>query len=244
MRPLHGELLLQAWERGARQNALARAVVMLAVADTERTWDEWECASLPERDAELLRLRGMTFGNELRGCVPCSHCSTRIEFQTSVAALLHRVEAMRPPNEMRWEAGRYRFSLRPAGTRDLLQAAGATDARRDLLRACIAIDGDDCEDREEALTQCEAELTEQFNRMHEGAETQLAVRCPDCGAVENADLDIGRFLWSEVRHAAETTMREVHELASAYGWTEGCVLEMSRARREMYLEMARHERFA
>jgi len=241
MQPLHGELLLEAWERGARQNALARAVVMLAVADNGRTRDEWDCISLPERDAELLRLRGMTFGDELRGCVPCSHCSTRIEFQASVSALRQRVESMRPPTELGWQFGRYRFSLRPAGTRDLLRAAEAGDARRDLLRACVAID---TEDSDEALTQCEAGLTEQFNRLHEGAETQLTVRCPECGAVENADLDIGRFVWSEVRHAAVAMMREVHELASAYGWTEESVLEMSPARREMYLEMARHERFA
>jgi DNA-directed RNA polymerase subunit RPC12/RpoP len=241
MRPLHGELLLQAWERGARQNAMVRAIVLLAIAGTERTRDEWECLSLPERDAELLRLRGMTFGDELRGYVPCSRCSTRVEFQASVAELVTRVEAMRPPSELHWQAGRYRFLLRPAGTRDLLHAAAANDGRRGLLQACVTTD---IEDREEALTRCEEGLTEQFNRLHEGAETQLTVRCPDCGAVENVDLDIGRFLWNEVGHAAVSTMREVHELASTYGWAEACVLEMSRARREMYLEMARHERFA
>jgi hypothetical protein len=34
-------------------------------------------------------------------------------------------------------------------------------------------------------------------------------------------------------------MREVHELASAYGWQEASILAMSSNRRNAYLEMAR-----
>jgi hypothetical protein len=241
MRPLQGEVLLQAWERGTPQNAMVRALVLLAVAGTERSWEELECLSLPKRDAELLRLRWMTFGDELRGCVPCSVCATPIAFQASVAGVVQRLEAVMPAMEFRWQAGGCRFTLRPAGTRDLLQAVGANDPRRCLLRACVETD---VEDREEAFTRFEDGLAEQFNRLNEGAETQLTIACPGCGAVEHADLDIARFLWREVQHAAVAMMRDVHELASAYGWTEDCVLEMSHARRAGYLEMVRHERFA
>jgi hypothetical protein len=55
----------------------------------------------------------------------------------------------------------------------------------------------------------------------------------------DVDLDIGRFLWMEVRHAALALLRDVHELASAYGWREDEILTMNSARRAMYLGMVR-----
>jgi hypothetical protein len=54
-----------------------------------------------------------------------------------------------------------------------------------------------------------------------------------------ADLDIGRFLWFEVRNAAQRLLREVHELAYAYGWSESAILAMSFHRRQNYLAMVR-----
>jgi hypothetical protein len=78
-----------------------------------------------------------------------------------------------------------------------------------------------------------------FNRLNEHAETRFAITCPACGMTERVELDIGRFLWADVRHAALRLMRDVHELASAYGWSEREVLAMPAARRASYLEMTR-----
>jgi hypothetical protein len=80
---------------------------------------------------------------------------------------------------------------------------------------------------------------EMFEEIHEGAEFTCAAACPQCGAVEMADLDIGRFLWFEVRNAAQCLLREIHELAYAYGWSESAILAMSSQRRQNYLAMVR-----
>jgi hypothetical protein len=45
------------------------------------------------------------------------------------------------------------------------------------------------------------------------------------------------FFWMEVESWAYRILRQVHALASAYGWSEGDILAMSPWRRQFYLEM-------
>ena len=69
------------------------------------------------------------------------------------------------------------------------------------------------------------------------AETRIALRCPACGHEQDEILDIASFLWAEIAAVAKRLLREVHALASAYGWTEAQVLSLSGARRSLYMEM-------
>jgi hypothetical protein len=236
MRALKGELLLEAWERGATEADPGRAATMLALACGDRTRDELEGLSIAECDVELLRLRWITFGDALRGCVPCGACGTRVEFGIAVSSLVERLEALRPRGEAKWQAGRMTFSMRAVTSRDVAAIRRLANPRQALLARCVSVEG---EAVGEALASCEDIAVENFNRINEGAETRIAVGCPACGTIEHADLDIARFLWTEVRHAALALLREVHELASAYGWSEGAILAMTNARRARYLEMAR-----
>ena len=45
------------------------------------------------------------------------------------------------------------------------------------------------------------------------------------------------LLLREVAAAARRLMADIHELASAYGWSEAAIVSMSTARRAAYLEM-------
>jgi hypothetical protein len=229
MRPLRNELLLEAWERGSAETALDRALTMLCAASPDRSREDWVDCSLAERDLALFCLRHLTFGDRLRGGWACGSCATRLEFETSIRSMIERLEASRPVADSKGSIGTVRFTMRPATTRDMAEIASARDPRRELLARCSGA---------AVIEGCEEAVLEEFNRVNEGAETRLALHCPSCGNTEEADLDIGRFLWSEVRHAARGMLSEVHELASAYGWSERAILEMSPARRTAYLEMA------
>jgi hypothetical protein len=61
--------------------------------------------------------------------------------------------------------------------------------------------------------------------------------CPQCAHQWQAPLDIVSFLWSEVHAWAIRLLREIHELASAYGWSEAEILALSPWRRRAYLEL-------
>jgi hypothetical protein len=239
MRALEGELLLAAWESASSSGTgPKRAVALLAAACEGRTRDELMELSVAERDLELLRLRQISFGDLLRGSLPCEVCRTRLEFEVSVESMISRLERMRPLRETPVAAGWFTLVMRPVNSRDLSEAVAAADPRRHLLTLSTAVVGSDTL-VVDAVAMCEDEITEQFNRLNEGAETRFTLPCPDCGVSGQVDLDIARFVWMEVRYAALTILREVHELASAYGWMERTILDMSAARRATYLEMAR-----
>ena len=48
---------------------------------------------------------------------------------------------------------------------------------------------------------------------------------------------MARFLWKEVRNAARRLLGEIHQLASAYGWSERAIAAMGPGRRAAYLGM-------
>jgi hypothetical protein len=50
--------------------------------------------------------------------------------------------------------------------------------------------------------------------------------------------DIVSFFWAEIGAWAQRLLREVHALASAYGWREADILALSAWRRRQYLDLA------
>ena len=68
------------------------------------------------------------------------------------------------------------------------------------------------------------------------ADIQLSLVCPQCGHQWQAAFDIASFFWSEINAWANRMLREVHILASRYGWSETDILAMSPWRRQFYLE--------
>ena len=69
------------------------------------------------------------------------------------------------------------------------------------------------------------------------AEIRLKLVCPSCDNHWFAVFDILAFLWQEITTHARRILRDVHVLASAYGWSESEILALSAMRRRFYLEM-------
>jgi len=231
MQPLKGDRLLAAWDRGAQQSDLNRAVTLLAVASQDRSEERLASLSIPERNLMLLDLHRISFGDTLHGYLPCPSCGTRLEFVVPVSPLIDRLEAARPRGNAVWETEGVQYSMRPADSHDLAAVARQSDsqrARRLLLERCTT---------PPRLEGCEEVAVRKFTELHEGAEVFLSLPCPACEQTNRLDLDVPRFLWAEVRHTALGLLREVHELASAYGWSESAILAMEDVRRAAYLEM-------
>jgi hypothetical protein len=86
---------------------------------------------------------------------------------------------------------------------------------------------------EEAITQ----VAERMSEREPEAEVMLNFACPSCGYESQSMLDIASFIWTEIAAQAQRLLREIHLLASAYGWREADLLAMSARRRQAYLEM-------
>lgn len=213
----------------------SRPLALLGVALQDRDPSGLADVPLAERNRLLLRLRELSFGAELSAIAGCSSCSAQLELSVPVAELTALTEAGECAG-LAWSEDGRRFELRSATTADLLASLELAEvaAAQDLLVSrCLTVDPPEDADR---LSEAPMVL-EQFERLHATAELRCSVACPECASEEVVDLDIGRFLWTEVRRAASRLLREIHALAAGYGWSEQAILAMSGPRRAAYLEI-------
>ena len=133
--------------------------------------------------------------------------------------------------------------FRLPNTLDLTAAAEAGDsqrARQRLLERCLVSAQNSDGETVSVLALPETFLAKLAARMGEvqpQADVQLALACPQCHHRWIAPFDIAGFLWIELQAFAHRLLRENHELASAYGWREADIMDLTIARRQAYLDL-------
>jgi len=239
MRPLSAAELLDTWEQGLSRPACARALVLLAAASPDVSHDAVATLSVGERDRRLLTLREWTFGSQLTSVANCSACGERLEWILNVADL--RVsEQPQLSGDLSLELDRYCVSFRLPNTLDLAAVADSHDAAsagKLLLEKCVLEARSDGQTI--SINEVPAAVTDAVaKRMAEAdpqADLRLDLSCPACGHRWQALFDIDSFFWSEINAWAQRVLTEVHALASAYGWRERDILDLSPRRRQFYL---------
>jgi hypothetical protein len=242
MRALTAPDLLDAWESCRNQrNAGDRAIVLLAAAERETPPAALAELSIGERDARLLTLREWAFGSRLAGVVDCPACADRLEFEFSTSDI--RAPARLADEQPLWiSADDYEVRFRlPNGTDLAAVTAQENDSQsRDLLfgRCILSAQhrGQDT-DNSQLPEHVVAAVMERMEQADPQAVVQLTVECPACGHRWLTSMDIASFFWEEINAWATRVLREVHTLATAYGWRELDILSMSPVRRQLYLEM-------
>lgn len=237
--------LLQAWERARHHSAPRRALALLAAAAPGEPPERLASWSVGRRDAALLDLRERLFGPAIAALADCPACGERNEVAFDAADI--RLPPA-PAGAVSLEVGGLRLRLRPVESGDLLALAAErpADARRYLAeRCCLSANRTDRSERPaepavarelpaEAMDAVSARLAEADPQ----ADVRLALTCARCERAWEEPFDIATFLWVEVEEWARRTLREVHLLASAYGWREVDILAMGATRRAAYLEMS------
>jgi len=227
MRALSATELLSVWELGCNQIPLQRALTMLTAGCPEASFDSLANLTIGQRDARLLALRELMFGSELSGVTDCPDCGEKIELRFDCSQILSTTEA-ESPNEVVVQTNGRSMRFRLPTSADLL----AVETPGQLLERCLLSSGNHLA---EDLVPV---VSDKMSSADPTAEIRLALNCPSCENKWAAPFDIVAFLWREISAAARRLLREVHELASAYGWTETEILGLSAARRRIYLEMA------
>jgi hypothetical protein len=226
MRVLSTTELLSVWERGSAQPPVQRALTLLAAADPEVSPEQLASLSIGRRDARLLALRELTFGADVTGVANCPACDENVELTFSAADLRPETVTELPAEfDLRLDDHHLRFRLPTSA--DLL----AVNQREQLLARCLSNGHGPLPETVIAA------VVEKMSQADPLADIQLRLNCASCGHKWEAPFDIASFFWTELNAAARRLLREIHELASAYGWTESEILALSPARRRCYLEM-------
>jgi hypothetical protein len=228
MRALSNTELLRVWEQAFSQSSLQRALTLLAAARSDASRESLAGLSIGQRDAELFALREATFGEKFICVADCPQCDEKTELNFDAAEIC-------PANqnkfcdelEMQIENRNVRFRL--PTTADLL----AAQSREQLFARCV-LNGEN--HFSENVIQAVAEKISNADPL---ADIQLALNCSSCGHRWHAPFDIADFFWREINAAARNLLRNIHALASAYGWAESEILALSSVRRNFYLELVR-----
>lgn len=239
MHSLSASELLSLWERGLPQQPTERALTLLGATSPGASNDALAQLSIGVRDRRLLRLRERTFGTQLKSVAACPQCSDRLEFSFSIEQVVVGQENQEQPL-LSVSADGHDVQFRLPDSLDLLAIAPGADinrARRFLLSRCLVSarrNGGEVTLDDLPAGVIEAMVSE-MGRADPQADIQLALSCPRCNHAWQLTFDIVSFFWSELNAWAQRILREVHVLASAYGWREEEILALSAWRRQVYL---------
>ncbi len=246
-RRLSASQVLTAWERGEGQPVGEQALALLVTAYPEVPVDRLARLSIGERNTCLLGLREETFGSRLEGLATCPACGERVELSLDAAKLregapaaltVRSGEGTHTVNVAGYDVT---FRLPEVGDLEALRTDDVEVGRQWLLRRCVlsACRDGKAEPLEDLPAEVLAGVAERMDAVDPQANVELILACPSCDHEWQALFDIAPFLCGEIRAWAHRLLRDVHTLASAYGWREADILAMSRWRRDAYLDMVR-----
>jgi hypothetical protein len=240
MRLLPSIELLSIWEEGCHQPPTKRALVLLAAAlpESPEQIARW---SVGRHDAKLLQLRQQLFGSRLTALTQCPDCDEAVEAELDVTDLIAEAPAEAGETLQACHGGcEMRFRL--PNSLDLLGLTPEMPlerACRQVLGRCLlearrdgqAVVGETLTSGDlDAIGREMAEADPQGN-------TELRFECPASSHQWDEVFDVVAFLWAEVQSWAARLLRDIHELASAYGWNEAEILSLNPRRRQTYLDL-------
>lgn len=235
MRSPSGEEILAIWEAALAEHPLDRALT-IAAAFSGQPKSVLARVPIGMRDSLLFQARAQVFGPRLDTYSECPSCGGSVEFAVEIDKL-----PLQPCGEHELAGAAARVYETPAGVPyrlpnsfDLAAIAGKNnpqEAEQLLVRRCIAKDDVEVDERTlEDVSQAIAERDPAGDLVFE-------VACPNCGVRWTLLLDIASFFWREMNSYAKRLVSDVDTLARAYGWQERDILNLSPARREIYLQM-------
>jgi hypothetical protein len=232
---------LEAWERGMAQNGVERSLSLFALARPDASLETLADLSVGARDAALLALREAMFGPEITGRLACAACGDPQEANLDLRDLL--LPAAPAQCVLPLSRDGYDLNLRVVSSRDLLAASRIAErgARTRLLLGRVVLDAahDGAPVAVEALPDSVIDAAVQtLAQADPQADLSLSVTCAACGHGSRVAFDIASYLWEEIDAWAARLLREIHTLASYYGWSERDILALSPMRRRRYLEFA------
>lgn len=233
MKGLDSSQLLAVADHAGATDWISRGLALLALAWPEASPQQRAALPIGTRDRLLIALRIHTFGPTMDFVARCELCGENLEATVDIAAVLADHRAL-PPAEVELEVAGRRISIRNPTSMDL-QEAFAADAAADtaLLERCVA-------GAESAhLPELRALAARALADADPLADVRFDLHCVACGGVTPAVFDIVSCFWAEIERAARSVAREVHDLASVYGWSEADILAMPGARRARYLAIDR-----
>ena len=200
-----------------------------------------------DREALLLHLRRLTFGNRMLSVLTCPACGERMDLELAVDdLLLPPYPEARACYERAVEACGAAYTVRfhlPTGAdqetaADLVKGDPGAAVEMLLHRSVErVVDGNGAVlPKEEWPPALGRELPDLLAELDPQAELVLNLSCPSCGRAFSSLFDTAAFFFQELDSGLDRLYREVHVIAWHYHWSEAEIMGMTPRKRRRYLE--------
>ena len=194
-----------------------------------------------DRDRLLAAIYRLTYGPQVESTSRCGRCDSQFDLSFSLDDLMAAIERTpaagaveRLPDGTFRTGGGVRFRL-PTGQDELAVATlPAGEAARTLLDRSVI----EAPPTIDALAAVE-ELIEEVASV---IDLDLDTRCPECGAAQAVHFDVQYYLLRMLEQERNQIAREIHRIASSYGWSLGETLGLGRSERRFFVELIESER--
>lgn len=216
---------------GADRPELVTALLARCAAPADDA--HWWRQPVGARTAALLALLQATEGRpEFEATLRCPACGARFEIALPLERLAPDAPAASTVTVARSDGEALQLR-RPTGedTRAFgrLRHAGRELASIQIL-AALSVAGEprpeDVQVAAEALSAADPLLA-----------FSVECACPECGDAAEREVDLEGIALQRLARRQDALLREVHALASRYGWSEAQILAVAPARRARYLEL-------
>lgn len=234
--PVSGRLELALAEAAEQVDVVPQAVTrVLALAlaelgDSAATEERTASLCVPDRQFLMRELDRHLGGGTGWFHADCPSCAARFDFYLDLAGLPVREAGPGYPLarvEHRGQALSFRL---PTGADQHELARIAVENERPWLLRRLSLEPEHLGEIDETLLdQADAAL----EAVAPGVINQVRAECPECGAANNVDLDPYRVL----ARSGDELLRQVHQIAMHYHWSEAEILAMPQNRRLRYLDL-------
>lgn len=187
-----------------------------------------------DRDRLLAVVYIRIYGPRIKSTVSCVHCHKAFDLDFSLPHLLESLSLDNVAKEVQViQDGIYEFSdglqfRLPTGEDEYaVMGLSQEEAVQELLKRCIqnVSENVNVQNRtEEVQTAMEA--------IAPLIDLELDARCPECGQEQQVHFDLQHYLLSALSGERTLLMREIHALASTYGWSLTDILSLPRSQRK------------
>lgn len=215
----------------------------LLVAESDADLQPCQAVDLTvaDRDVLLAAVYERTYGSMIESTLECSSCSASFVLDFSLPDLVAKVyQAREQVGVSRQADGTY---LLPNGccfrlptARDEMDVLGMSIAEVDkaLLSRCL-IEGD---------VQTHRHAVEQaMEQLAPAVDLDLDACCPECDALQAIRFNLQSYLLEALLQDRARLAREVHRLATAYGWSLNEILSLTRMQRRTHVKLIEAELF-
>lgn len=253
LRPLAGRDEAFLLQQGRELSVASRTTALLArclsrlgslpavTAETVRS------LTIGDREALLLHLRRLTFGETVSCVLACPHCSGRLDLDLQVTELLlPPYDHASDHHEASVTVGNvpYRARFRLPNGADQEEAANLAAAAPDaaaalVLSRCVqeVIDARTGEPVGDTPAELAHTVAGAMTERDPQAEILLDLTCPSCNASFQTNFDVAQYFYRELHRHEHDLYREVHLLAFHYHWSEAAILRLTRRARLLYVEL-------